>query len=515
VIRRAGIAALLVFAVTAAPVRAPAGSPPGPDPVDAARAFRSAHGAAILAEFADLLAHPNHAADSVGIAGTVAFLTEHWAARGVRLEALTLPGVPPLLTGEVRVPGATRTLGIYVHYDGQPVDSTQWTFGPWAATLTDRPLEAGGRAIPFPESGDAVDPEWRIYARSAGDDKAPFPALWAAFDALAGAGIAPTSNIRFLFEGEEEAGSTHLEEYLTRYRDRLEADIWLFCDGPVHVSRRPQLVFGVRGVTGLTVTVYGPARSLHSGHYGNWAPVPGQLLASLLASMKDAEGNVLIPGFYDTVTPLGEAERRALAALPDDDDALRAELGLTWTEGGGAPLAERILLPSLTVKGMASGNVGALTRNVIPSTAVAELGIRLVQGNDPDHMLDLVEAHIAAQGFTVTHQEPDLAFRQTHRNVARVERNGGYPAARTSMDEPLARQVIAAATRAAGGETPLLVPGLGGSLPLYLFTGLLGKPAVIVPIANHDDNQHAPDENLRLANLWYGVDLMTAILTLE
>jgi acetylornithine deacetylase/succinyl-diaminopimelate desuccinylase-like protein len=171
------------------------------------------------------------------------------------------------------------------------------------------------------------------------------------------------------------------------------------------------------------------------------------------------------------------------------------------------------LLPALTVKGLESGNVGAKARNVIPASATAALGIRLVKGNDPQAMLDLVEAHIEKQGFHIVREEPDHATRLQYPKIARVTRGGGYPAARTPMDLPIAQTIVAAMTEAAG-EAPILVPALGGSLPLYLFTDVLGKPALIVPIANHDDNQHAPDENLRLANLFYGIDLYAALLTM-
>jgi acetylornithine deacetylase/succinyl-diaminopimelate desuccinylase-like protein len=237
------------------------------------------------------------------------------------------------------------------------------------------------------------------------------------------------------------------------------------------------------------------------------------MLAELLATMKDDDGTVLVEGFYDTVEPLGEMERAALRNLPDYDAALKRELGLLRTEGGGASLAERLLLPSLTVRGLASANVGALARNVIPATATAALGIRLVKGNDPEHMKDLVEAHIEAQGYHIVREDPDQETRLRYERIAKVSRSGGYPAARTAMDLPIVQQVVQATRRAAGDDL-VLVPALGGSLPLYLFTDVMGKPALVVPIANHDDNQHAANENLRVANLWYGMDLYAALLTM-
>jgi acetylornithine deacetylase/succinyl-diaminopimelate desuccinylase-like protein len=308
---------------------------------------------------------------------------------------------------------------------------------------------------------------------------------------------------------------------MSRYRDRVAPiDIWLFFDGPVHQSGRPQLTFGVRGAMGLEVTVYGATRNLHSGHYGNWAPDTPQILARLLASMKDETGRVLIDGWYDSADPVGAEEKAALAAMPDYDGALRRELGLAWTEGQPASLPERLLLPGLTVRGITSGNTGDLARNVIPNTAVAALGIRLVKGNDPEYMRNLVVRHIEQQGFHVVGEDPDMETRLKYPRIAKVTGgDDGYPAARTSMANPFAREVVAAASRAAdrifGSESLLIAPGMGGTLPLYLFTDVTGKPAIVVPVANHDNNQHAENENLRIANLWYAIELYAALLTME
>jgi acetylornithine deacetylase/succinyl-diaminopimelate desuccinylase-like protein len=293
----------------------------------------------------------------------------------------------------------------------------------------------------------------------------------------------------------------------------------LFFDGPVHQSGRPQLTFGVRGAMGLEVTVYGATRPLHSGHYGNWAPDTPQILAHLLASMKDENGRVLVEGFYETADAIGPEEKAALAAMPDNDAALRRELGIAWTEGQPATISERLLLPALTIRGLSSGNTGALARNVIPTTATAALGIRLVKGNDPKHLRDLIVRHIEKQGFHVVTTDPDAETRLRYSRIAKV--TGGedaYPAARTSMANPFARQIVAATSRVAdrlfGAESLLIAPGMGGTLPLYVFTDVAGKPAVVVPVANHDNNQHAANENLRIANLWYAIDLYAELLTM-
>lgn len=483
----------------------------------AAREFREEYGSAILRSFAELLRVPNVASDRVNIRRNAEWISELFAQRGVEMELWNQEGAPPIVYGRLDSnagdPAQAPTYGIYVHYDGQPVASDEWTNPPWEPVLYTREYHAGGVRRDWPSSGETIDPEWRIYARAAGDDKAPLPALLTALDALSKAGIARTANIVFFFEGEEEVGSPHLEAYLDAHHERLDVDAWFICDGPVHQSRRPQLVFGVRGITSFELTVYGATRGLHSGHYGNWAPNPGEMLARLLSSMKDASGKVLVEGFYDTVTPLGAAERQALAEIPEVDQALMREFGLARTEADGK-LSARLLLPSLNIRGLTSGRTGAEARNVIPGTAVASMDVRLVRGNEPAHMLDLIEAHIAAQGYHIVRDEPDLDTRLAHPRIARIRRGGGYVAARASMDHPVVGPLVKAATMAAG-TAPVMVPSLGGSLPLYLFTKYDNVPVIVVPIANHDNNQHAPDENLRIANLWYGIDLFTALLTME
>jgi acetylornithine deacetylase/succinyl-diaminopimelate desuccinylase-like protein len=481
---------------------------------EAARAFRAEQASTILQDFARFLELPNRTGNVEELRTVAKAIVSSLGARGVESRLLEIDGVAPLVFGRLDTPGATRTLGLYVHYDGQPVDDAQWTQAPFGPTLYTAAVDRGGKPLELPAPGEPIDPEWRLYARSSSDDKAPVAAMLAALDALQRAGIELTSNLVFLFEGEEEGGSQHLGDYFRRFGSLLaDVDLWLICDGPVHQSRRPQLVFGVRGITGLDITVYGAERYLHSGHYGNWAPNPGLELARLLASMKNAEGRVLVQGFYDDGVPLNDREREALARVPDVDAELRQTLGLATSEANNAPLVERINLPSLNVRGLASATVGDSARNVIPTTAEASLDIRLIQGNDPLRMQELVEAHIGKQGFHIVRDPPDHATRLAHPRIARVVRRAGYPAVRTLMDLPILAPVVAAA-QSASDEPLVLMPTLGGSLPLYLFEEVLERPIVIVPIANHDNNQHAPDENLRLANLWYGIDLFAELFTM-
>jgi acetylornithine deacetylase/succinyl-diaminopimelate desuccinylase-like protein len=480
--------------------------------------YRRTHEHELLSEFVSLLSIPNVASDRDNIRKNAAFIMQMMQQRGLTprlLEAKT-PNVPPVVYSEWKTPGATRTIVLYAHYDGQPTDAKQWTGTlPWQPTMRSAPLEAGGTVLPLPSATDVINPEWRLYARSASDDKAGVMAILTAFAALKASGINPTVNLKFCFEGEEEAGSPHLGEIISLHKELLESDAWIICDGPVHQSGRKQAVFGVRGDTNVDVTVYGASRPLHSGHYGNWSPNPAATLVRLLASMKDDAGRVTIAGWYDDVEPIGDAERRAIAEAPQYDEELKQQLGLARTEGAGKSLLELINLPSLNINGMSSGDVGALARNVIPTTATAVLDLRLVKGNDYRRQVERLHTHIRKQGFYIVDHDPTAAERRQHPLIAKViHRSGGYNAERTRMNLPISQAVIEA-VQSTTTQPIVRLPTAGGSLPLSIITDNLRTVTITVPIANYDNNQHAENENIRLQNLWDGIETFAALMTMK
>lgn len=469
-------------------------------------AWRAQHEREILQEFSELLALPNVASDHPNIERNALAIRAMLEKRGLTTQLLALGEAPPIVIGDLATPGAKRTIAFYAHYDGQPVDPAKWKSDPWKPVMRDR----AGREVEW-EKAKTIDPEWRLYARSAGDDKAPIIGMLAALDALQASGTKPSINLRFVFEGEEEAGSPHLAQYLAKYPQHLRPDAWVLCDGPVHQSGRTELFFGARGTVDLELTVYGPVKGLHDGHYGNWVPNPIVRLTHLLDSMRDEDGRILIKGFYDDVKPPRDAERAALEKVPDVEVDLRQEFQIGGTEGNGKHLNELLLLPALNLRGIEAGHVGEKASNTIQPEARASIDFRLVPNETPDSIKPLVERHIEAQGYTIVRETPDAPTRQQHAKLVRVNWGAGYPPARTSLELPLSREI--AQIMIASGHEPVRLPTVGGSIPMFLFQQPNDTPVIGLPIANHDDNQHAADENLRLQNLWDGIEVYAALFS--
>jgi len=473
----------------------------------------------IINEFAEFLSLPNVAADPAGQQKNAGFIMAMMNKRGIQKVQLlnaSTQETPPAVYGEIIVPGAKHTLIFYAHYDGQPVNPAQWAreLDPFQPKLFSNAIDKGGINIPFPAGGN-YNNEWRIYARSASDDKAGVDAILNAYDAISKSGLTPGCNLKFFFEGEEEAGSTHLNEILEKYRPLLQSDLWIICDGPVHQSGKKQIVFGVRGDTHVDLTVYASKRPLHSGHYGNWAPNPAMMLVKLLASMKDENGRVAIKGFYDDVTPLTPSERKALNEVPSVDEQMKKELGISAVEMPGVTLSEAINQPSLNINGMQSGNVGKMASNQIPTYATAVLDLRLVLGNDWKRQQQKVIDHIKAQGYHVTDNEPTDEERKKYAKIIKVIAvQDGTNAQRTPMDLPVIQKVIAA-VKTTSKDQVVLQPTMGGSLPLFLFEKYLDARTITVPIANHDNNQHAENENIRVGNLFDGIETMGSLMMIK
>ena len=468
--------------------------------------------AALVRELVQAVSIPAVAADSENIRRKATFLEAALERRGFEAELLETEG-NPLVFGERPAAGAERTLLIYFHYDGQPVDPSQWQQeDPFRPILREGRLADGAGPLDL-EASEVFRPDDRLYARSVADDTAPIIAFLGALDALDASGVAVTSNLKVILDGEEEAGSPSLVPAIASYGSRFAADSMLILDGPLHQSGRPTVSFGARGNLTLEIVVYGPRVPLHSGHYGNWAPNPAVRLAQLIASMKDDDGRVVIPGFYDGIEFSSE-DRRALSAVPDDLPALMRSLGFAAADRVGDSLQEAIQFPSLNVRGLRSAWVGAEARTIVPATATAAIDVRLVAETPADAMFVKVRDFIEAQGWFILDRDPTDAEREEHPRLLRLTRRGsGTNAFRTALDHPVAARLTGSLTEI-WGEEPVRKRTSGGTVPIAPFVEALGVPALMVPTVNHDNNQHSPNENLRLGHFFRSIVTFAAILTM-
>ncbi|MHA7128973.1 M20/M25/M40 family metallo-hydrolase [Algoriphagus namhaensis] len=466
------------------------------------------HGLAILQE---LVSIPNDAAYPEQISENLAWCKSEFAKRNFTLTELETGGFPLLLV-EKKSTGANKTVLFYVHVDGQAVDRSKWDQpDPYTPVLKEMNATGEWTIIPMERLQQEYDEDWRIFARSTSDDKGPLAMFLTAWDALQKEGLAPDFHVKVILDFEEEQGSPLLPEAVKKHKTALSADRMVIIDGPRHISNEPTLTFGARGIAEISLTTYGPVVPQHSGHFGNYAPNPALLLAQLLASMKDENGRVSIPGYYDGIL-LTEQEKEILAAVPDDEEAIRDRLQLARIDGVGSYYQESIQYPSLNIRGLSSAWVGKETRTIVPATALAEIDVRLVPESDPERLFALIREHIENQGFTVLDHEPTKEERMSYPKIVKMTESLSYQAFRTPMDSD-AGDWLRTTLRRAFGKDPVQIRISGGSVPISPFVDALNIPAITVPTVNADNNQHSPNENIRLGNYREGITAMMAILT--
>jgi acetylornithine deacetylase/succinyl-diaminopimelate desuccinylase-like protein len=477
---------------------------------DTVRSWRKAHEQAIVSDFVTLLSMPNVATRVADVDRNADYIEGQLKARGFTTQLLTAaPGTPASVFAEKKVPGARRTVIFYAHYDGQPVGQKGWIVPPFEPSMRTALPEA--RPIDWQHAAPPLDPEWRLFARAAGDDKVSIQAMLSALDALAANGIHPSVNIKLLYEGEEEQGSPHFSALVAKNLGLLKGDLLIMGDGPMHQSGRQMVNFGNRGIASLTLTVYGATKPLHDGHYGSWAPSPAVMIAHLISSLRDEDGHILIAHFYDDVAPVSAADRAALAAMPPVEGDLKRALGL-GRNVGPARLADGYLQPTLNVRAIHVGDEGPAAANAIATHADAALDFRLAPGETPQHTRELLEAYLTSEGWFIVRGEPDLETRLAHPRIVRVVwEEGGAIATKTALDLPASKAVVASIGRVVGYQ-PIELPIVGASSGMADIVGQLHVPMVGVSIANYDDNQHAENENLRLGNLWDGIEVYAGLV---
>jgi acetylornithine deacetylase/succinyl-diaminopimelate desuccinylase-like protein len=332
----------------------------------------------------------------------------------------------------------------------------------------------------------------------------------AAIDAIDESQIEPNYNLKVIMDFEEELGSPRLPTAVEKNKELLRADMLIIFDGPRHITNKPTLSFGARGIATITLTTYGPIVPQHSGHFGNYAPNPALRLSKLLASMKDDDGRVIIPGFYDGIILSPETEK-ILRAVPDDDNQIRERLQLGSVDKVGRYYQESIQYPSLNIRGMQSGWIDDKVRTIIPAWARAEIDVRLVLESDPERLIELIKKHITDIGYYVIDTIPSKEERLNNKKVASFSYEVSYQAFRTDFNSEVGIW-LRKAIKTAFDEEPIMIRMSGGSIPISPFVNTLGIPAVTVPTVNRDNNQHSPNENIRLGNYREGIMTMIAIL---
>ena len=462
-------------------------------------------------EIIDFVSIPNDALEHADINRNLTWLTKKFSERGFNTSLLPTSG-ESLLFAALPMQEGKPTLLVYMHFDGQSVDPTKWEqANPYKVILKSK--DDTGAWIPQPLSNlsDGIQEDWRLFGRSVSDDKGPIVMLLNALDLTRKTGVDLPYNLKVILDGEEERGSAPLAEAVEIYRELLQADALLIGDGPMHFSGEPTVVYGCRGITSITLTTYGPIRPQHSGHFGNYAPNPNFQLAEILSSMKDASGRVILPGYYDGIV-LSASDKEVLQSVPDDIQRIHSDLQISVPDKVGSYYQEALQYPSLNIRGMASGWVGNEARTIVPSTATAELDLRLVVESDGNRLKRLVKEHILKLGYAITDTIPDADMRASGKRWVTLSETGVTDAFRTPLEHPFGQHLVSVLKSEFGDEV-VQIRTSGGTVPIAPFVNALKVPALILPMVNADNNQHSPNENLRLGQLSYGLRALHRLLS--
>ncbi|MEP3370966.1 MAG: M20/M25/M40 family metallo-hydrolase [Maribacter dokdonensis] len=463
-----------------------------------------------IGELREFVAIPNDALNADDIDSNLFWLRKKFTERGFNSTILETEGLP-LFFAALPMDDNKPTILFYMHLDGQSVDATKWDQpDPYKVVLKSK-TEDDWKTESFSELNDDINYDWRLFGRSTSDDKGPIIMFLNAIDALKKDAIDIPFNVKVILDSEEEKSSAPLPQAVRTYKDLLKADFLVINDGPVHVSGKPTIVYGCRGITTLSITTHGPIKPQHSGHYGNYAPNPGFQLAQLLATMKDANGKVLIKGYYDGIS-LNDATLAILKSVPDNADVINSNLAISNPEKVGGFYQEALQYPSLNIRGLGSGWVGEKARTIVPATATAELDLRLVPESDGTKLKNLVKEHIKNQGFHIMSTDPTLEDRLKFDKIVTIKEGSVTDAFRTDLKNPFGNNIVKT-MESKFGEKPVQIRIMGGTVPISPFINELKIPAFIIPMVNPDNNQHSPNENLKIGQIAYGIKLFYALLS--
>ncbi|HEY7490604.1 MAG TPA: M20/M25/M40 family metallo-hydrolase [Candidatus Tectomicrobia bacterium] len=466
------------------------------------QAYIQTHYRTFIDGFLPLLSQPSVSHEHAAVRRCAALLRDLLQQEGVDAEVMETQG-NPVVYGEIAGVRDDVSVVLYNHYDVKPVEPlAAWHSEPFAPTFRRGRVEDGAPLVPnWRALSDAELRSCRLYARGSGDDKGPLYGTLMAVRTMRAIAGKPPCRLKFLYDGEEEISSPHLPAFLHQHSERFRGDVMLIADGPMHPSGRPTVSLGVRGIMMLEIRLQTANQILHSGHYGNAAPNAAWDLVHLLASMRNAEGQCLVDGFYNDAQPPTPEEQQLLAHLPFDDAGMRAFLGLErWDGPPELSFYDKTLFrPTFNINGLQAGSVGTSRSTVIPHQATAAIDVRLVAGMNMDTVCRQIVEHVQARC-----------------PGAQVELLHGYEAYKVAVTHPQVQKVITAVRELCEAldlaEPPVVLPTMGGSLPLHDLARALGMPLISLPLANHDDNQHAPNENLRLGHFVQGLSTMLMVL---
>lgn len=426
------------------------------------------------------------------------------------LETNTLP----ILLAEKEYDPTYKTVLFYFHIDGQPVNPDAWDQDdPFNPVLKQKGQDDTWQPIDWNELNGEIDDEWRIFARAAADDKAPIIMLLSALSILKENNNIPKFNIKVIFDPEEEYGSTALLSTLETYKERYASDYFIVMDGPAHTSNQPTITFGCRGIATCEITTYGAKLPQHSGHYGNYAPNPVFTLARLLNSMKDEGGKVLIQDYYKGID-IDPSSTEILESVPYDANELNHELGIHSAESVGKNYQESLQYPSLNVRQIGTSWKGKGLKTVIPEYATANIDVRLVPETEGWAQLEKIKKHIEQQGYYVLDRDPTDAERQKYPKIVKFTGAISVNAFRTNPDSDFGKKVRNQLTESFE-QQPIVIRLMGGTVPIVPLINALDVPTVIIPMVNMNNNQHSPNENIRIGNMRQGIAICLSILRME
>lgn len=453
---------------------------------------------------------PNDALEHADINKNLTWLEQNFNARGFNSSILPTEG-ESLFFASLPMEDNKPTILFYMHLDGQSVAPSKWDQpNPYDVVLKS-PDGDGWKDQTFKDLDEDINYDWRLFGRSTSDDKGPIVMFLNAIDLLKENEQTIPFNIKVILDSEEEKSSKPLPKAVKEYRELLEADFLVINDGPVHVSGKPTIVYGCRGITTLSLTTHGPIKPQHSGHYGNYAPNPGFQLAQVLATMKDADGRVLIEGYYDGIT-LDENAMAVLKSVPDDVTTINTNLAVKTPEKVGSFYQEALQYPSLNIRGLGSGWIGKKARTIIPESATAELDLRLVPESDGTRLKSLVKKHIEKQGFYIIDTIPSRQQRMAHDKIMTITEGSVTDSFRTDLANPYG-EFLVNTLKTKLGEDVVQIRIMGGTVPISPFINELKIPAFIVPMVNPDNNQHSPNENLKIGQIAYGIQVFYGLLS--